>query len=50
MAYMQDGQNLFFPEDAFMGHDWKVDTTGDVLRAMGAVEDVIILGIYSVIG
>jgi len=47
VAYMQDGQNLFFPEDAFMGHDWKVDSTGDVLRAMGAAEDVIILGMYS---
>ena len=24
-SYMQDGQNLFFPDEAFMGHDWKVD-------------------------
>jgi len=47
VVYMQDGQNLFFPEDAFMGQDWKVDETGDVLRAMNAVEDVLILGIYS---
>ena len=47
VVYMQDGQNLFFPEDAFLGQDWKVDQTGDVLRAMNAVEDFIILGIYS---
>jgi predicted alpha/beta superfamily hydrolase len=44
---MQDGQNLFFPDEAFMGSDWKVDKTGDVLRAMNAVEDVLILGLYS---
>jgi predicted alpha/beta superfamily hydrolase len=47
VVYMQDGQNLFFPEEAFMGHDWEVESTGDVLRAMGAVEDFLILGIYS---
>jgi predicted alpha/beta superfamily hydrolase len=44
---MQDGQNLFFPDEAFLGQDWKVDKTGDVLRAMNAVEDFLILGIYS---
>jgi len=44
---MQDGQNLFFPAEAFMGHDWKVETTGDTLRAMNAVEDFMILGVYS---
>jgi hypothetical protein len=38
---------LFFPEDAFMGQDWKVEETGDVLRAMNAVEDFLILGLYS---
>jgi len=47
VVYMQDGQNLFFPEEAFQGHDWKVDETGDVLRAMNAVEDFLILGMYS---
>jgi predicted alpha/beta superfamily hydrolase len=47
VAYMQDGQNLFFPEEAFLGSDWQVDKTGDVLRAMNAVEDFLILGLYS---
>ncbi len=47
VVYMQDGQNLFFPEEAFLGQDWKVDQTGSVLRAMNAVEDFIILGIHS---
>jgi predicted alpha/beta superfamily hydrolase len=47
VLFMQDGQNLFFPEEAFMGSDWKVETTGDTLRAMNAVGDFIILGIHS---
>ena len=47
VAYMQDGQNLFFPDEAFMGHDWKVDESSDVLRAMRAVEDMIVVGLYS---
>ena len=47
VVYMQDGQNLFFPDEAFMGQDWKVGETGDVLRTMNAVEDVLILGIHS---
>ena len=47
VAYMQDGQNLFFPEEAFRGQDWKVDETSQILRAMRAVEDLIIVGVYS---
>jgi predicted alpha/beta superfamily hydrolase len=46
-AYMQDGQNLFFPNEAFMGHDWAVDETSFTLRAMGAIEDFVIIGIHS---
>ena len=47
VAFMQDGQNLFFPEEAFMGQDWQVDTTRDTLSAMSAIEDFIFVGIYS---
>jgi len=47
VLFMQDGQNLFFPEEAFLGHDWKVESTGDVLRAMNAVDDFVIMGVYS---
>jgi predicted alpha/beta superfamily hydrolase len=46
-AYMQDGQNLFFPDEAFLGRDWEVDRTSQTLRAMGAVEDFVIVGIHS---
>jgi predicted alpha/beta superfamily hydrolase len=47
VAFMQDGQNLFFPDEAFQGRDWGVDSTHWQLRSMGAVEDVIFVGLYS---
>jgi len=47
VAFMQDGQNLFFPEEAFMGHEWQVDETGDALAAMCAIEDFVFVGVYS---
>jgi predicted alpha/beta superfamily hydrolase len=47
VIYMQDGQNLFFPTEAFMGREWAVDETSQTLRAMSAVEDFVIVGIHS---
>jgi predicted alpha/beta superfamily hydrolase len=47
LAYMQDGQNLFFPEEAFQNMEWEVDETSQILRAMRAIEDLIIVGVYS---
>jgi len=44
---MQDGQNLFFPDEAFLGSDWKVDQTSYTLRAMSAMEDLVIIGVHS---
>lgn len=47
VAFMQDGQNLFFPREAFMGREWEIDEASMVLRAMSAVEDLVIVGIHS---
>jgi predicted alpha/beta superfamily hydrolase len=47
IAFMQDGQNLFFPQEAFMGRDWQVDQSSEVLRSMGAIEEMILIGIHS---
>jgi predicted alpha/beta superfamily hydrolase len=47
VAFFQDGQNLFFPEEAFQGRDWNIDSTQLQLRSMGAVEDLILVGLYS---
>ena len=47
LALLQDGQNLFFPEEAFGGQDWGVDSTHWQLRSMGIVEDIILAGLHS---
>ena len=47
VIYMQDGQNLFFPDEASLGAEWRVDETSQTLRAMCAVEDFVIVGIHS---
>lgn len=47
VLYMQDGQNLFFPDEAFLGTDWRVAETVGVLDTMSAVHDFIVVGVYS---
>ena len=47
VAFMQDGQNLFFPDEAFMGNTWQVDDTIWQLHSMSAAEDLVIIGIRS---
>jgi len=46
-AFMQDGQNLFFPEEAFLGQTWDLNETSQILRSMSAVEDFVLIGIRS---
>lgn len=43
--YMQDGQNLFFPEEAFQGNEWHVDETMDRLDQMNAIRKVVVVGV-----
>lgn len=45
--YMQDGKNLFFPEEAFLGREWNVDEALALLDSMNVVERVVIVGVYS---
>lgn len=45
VLYMQDGQNLFFPEEAFGGNEWCVDETMDRLDRMNAVRKAIVVGV-----
>jgi predicted alpha/beta superfamily hydrolase len=47
VLYMQDGQNLFFPDEAFLGQDWQVDRTVGMLDTMSAVDDFLVVGVYS---
>lgn len=45
--YMQDGKNLFFPEEAFLGRNWQVHEALRLLDAMSAIEEVVVIGIHS---
>lgn len=47
VLYMHDGANLFFPEEAFLGHEWQVDETLDRLDAMNVIDEVIVVGVDS---
>ena len=45
VLYMHDGDNLFFPEDAFGGQPWDVDDTLDLLASMSLVDKVLVVAI-----
>ncbi len=47
VVYMQDGKNLFFPEEAFLGSEWHVDETIANLDAMSAADPVLVVGIHA---
>jgi enterochelin esterase-like enzyme len=48
VLFMQDGQNLFDPATAFVpGMDWRVGQTADTLIEQGAIQPLIIVGIYN---
>jgi len=48
VLYLQDGQNLFDGATAFIyGQHWRVGETADALIGAGAVEPLIIVGIYN---
>ncbi len=47
VLFMQDGKNLFFPDEAFGGRDWSVDDSLQLLDGMNAVDKVVVVGIHS---
>ena len=47
VMYMQDGSNLFFPQEAFMGKDWGVQEKLALLNGMNAIQQMLIVGIFS---
>lgn len=46
VLYMHDGNNLFFPNEAFLGNTWHVGETMDMLDSMNVIDKTIIVGIY----
>ncbi len=47
VLYMQDGQNLFFPAEAFLGREWQVDETLERLDEMNVIDHMIVVGVDS---
>ena len=47
VVYMQDGANLFLPEEAFAGQEWQVDETLHLLESMRLMRRAIVVGIHS---
>jgi enterochelin esterase-like enzyme len=47
VLYMQDGQNLFFADEAFGGAHWRIAETLATLDAMNALRQVIVVGLYA---
>jgi enterochelin esterase-like enzyme len=47
VLYMSDGQNLFDPRIANTGVDWGVDEAVAALAEEGAIEPVIVVGVWS---
>jgi len=47
VLYMHDGKNLFFPEEAFLGVEWQVDETLDVLSCMNLIDQTIVVGVHA---
>jgi predicted alpha/beta superfamily hydrolase len=47
VLYLHDGQNLFDRATAFGGQDWNVHGAADHLIQTGAIEPLIIVGIYN---
>ncbi|MBI4953048.1 MAG: alpha/beta hydrolase [Myxococcales bacterium] len=47
VLYMQDGKNLFFPEESFGGREWQVDESLALLDGMNALDELVVVGIYS---
>jgi len=48
VIYMHDGQNLFFPEEAFGGRTWRIEETLRVLDSMNLIRRVIVVGVHPV--
>ncbi len=45
VLYMQDGQNLFFADESFLGETWQVQDTVRSLARMALVEPALVVGI-----
>jgi predicted alpha/beta superfamily hydrolase len=47
VLYLQDGQNLFDSATAFLGNEWGLDETAELLISGGQIEPLIMVGVYN---
>ncbi|MBL4843931.1 MAG: hypothetical protein JKY65_00275 [Planctomycetes bacterium] len=47
VLYMFDGRNLFFPEESFLGREWKIDESLDLLNSMNLIDRAIVVGVHA---
>lgn len=47
VLYVHDGENLFFPDEAFLGREWQVDETLEQLDAMNVIDEVIVVAVHA---
>lgn len=47
VIYMQDGTNLFFPAEAFLGRTWGVTESLELLDKMHVIEGTLVVGIHA---
>ena len=45
VLYMHDAQNLFSPDTAFGGNEWKVDETMDAGAEDGSIREAVVVGV-----
>lgn len=45
VLYMHDGNNLFDPAQAFMGHEWQIDESMEALLAKKQIPPMIVVGV-----
>ncbi len=46
IVYMHDGQNVFYPQEAAFGFDWKIPETLRLLAAMNLIDKLLVVGVY----
>lgn len=47
VVYMHDGRNLFFPQESFLGQEWRIDENLDLLDSMNLIDRMIVVGIHA---
>ncbi len=47
VLYMHDGRNLFLPQEAFEGKEWRVDENLEMLDSMNLIDQVIVVGLHA---